>query len=277
MYAFQINFLTILWTLRGCKMQLDATYHINTADDSLDNRGFIHRCLFFCSASETTHAHLEAFLSRSKYFGVDSVKLECFIIKQSREKFEEHLTTLLIFSLSLAAQRDQTWYTDKTKDRRKTASVLCRTHVSPTCQSITVTPHLFEQSQEIGSYLPDFYFRYNVHSISFRTCHWDILFFFSFHFPHSKCHQPSLPDSHVTLKKASDSQTLIFFSSTLGMYKTLSGPASVRTTLFRFPWLPWTAPRTLRATSQPPISARQGHCHPEPHLLLQELVPVWHH
>lgn len=74
--------------------------------------------------------------------------------------------------------------------------------------------------------------------------------FFSFHFLHSKCHQPSLPNRHVTLKKASDSQTLIFFSSTLGMYEILSGPVSLKTMLFSSPWPPWKVPRPVCATSR---------------------------
>lgn len=95
----------------------------------------------------------------------------------------------------------------------------------------------------------------------------ELSLFFSFHFLHSKCHQPSLPNRHVTLKKASDSQTLIFFSGTLGMYEILSGPVSLKTMLFRSPWPPWKVPRPVCATSQFSVSARQDCCYMELYLL----------
>ena len=90
-----------------------------------------------------------------------------------REKFTEHLSTLLISSLSLAARRDQTQYTDVTKDDlRKGDCVPCRVCLSPACQSIKVTAHWFEHSEEIRSYLLYFYLRYNVYSISCCNLLW---------------------------------------------------------------------------------------------------------
>lgn len=78
--------------------------------------------------------------------------------------------------VSDSTQRPNTIHRQTKDSLRKQTSVLCRTH---TCQSITATAHLFKQSEETGSYLPYFYLRYNMCSISLRTCHWDICVFFS--------------------------------------------------------------------------------------------------
>lgn len=154
-------------------MQLDAAYHINVADDSLDNRGFIHRCLFSCSASETTHAHLEVFsqlFKVSKVFKVSQLNLSVSpLLSSSQRKVcrtSYHSSDFQFVSDS--TQRPNTIHRQTKDSLRKQTSVLCRTH---TCQSITATAHLFKQSKETGSYLPYFYLRYNMCSISLRTCH----------------------------------------------------------------------------------------------------------
>lgn len=79
--------------------------------------------------------------------------------------------------VSDSTQRPNTIHRQTKDSLRKQTSVLCRTH---TCQSITATAHLFKQSGETGSYLPYFYLRYNMCSISLWTCHWDICGFFFF-------------------------------------------------------------------------------------------------
>lgn len=200
--------IIILWPLRSCKMQPN---HISIADNSLDYTGFTQ--LSFCSnVSDTSHAHLEVLLSCSKHSGAKSYSSISSLLSAMQRKV--HRTSFHASDFQFVCGSTQRPNTIHRCDKRwsKEASLCPVQSLFEPCLPEHQSNSSLIWAQWGDSILPAV-FLLKVQCVQHFLLQLavEISWFCSPHFLHSKCHQPSLPDSHVTLKKASESQTLIFF------------------------------------------------------------------
>jgi len=185
--------------------------HTGIADDSLDYTGFTQ--LSFCSnTSETSHAHLQVLLSYSKHFGAKSYSSVSSLLSVMQRKV--HRTSFHTSDFQFVSGSTQRPNTIHRCDKRwsKEGGLCPVQSLSEPCLSEHQSNSSLIRAQRGDSILLAV-FLLKVQRVQHFLLQLavEISWFCSPHFLHSKCHQPSLPDSHVTLKKASDSQTLIFF------------------------------------------------------------------
>lgn len=185
--------------------------HISIADDSLDYTGFMQ--LSFCSnTNETFPTLLEVVLSCSKHSGAKSYSGISSLLSFTQRK--AHRTSFHTSDFQFVSGSTQRPNTIHRCDKRwsKEAGLCPVQSLFEPCLSEHQSNSSLIRTQW-GELILLAVFLLKVQCVQHFLLQLavEISWFCSPHFLHSKCHQPSLPDSHVTLKKASDSQTLIFF------------------------------------------------------------------